>query len=294
MVLKHPEALSDPAREALQDSFNSMRQGSANSHKTLILEEGMDVTSLAVDPKKAMVIETRKFSVTEIARWFRIPPDKIGDLDRATFSNIEQQNINYSVETLQPWVTRWEQEIEFKLLSKVENIARFNMNALLRGDAQSRGNYYNTMFNIGAISINEIRELEGFNSIGEEGNGHYVPMNMTIAGDTEVEEEEEENENEENDVEAFEPIVKKAVMVVNNKQRNAESKGKKLDMDTQCLYAFQTLAPILETALKVTGKKVYSSEKIGAFFAELEFYYGADNNEADDEFLTNLFFQYAQ
>lgn len=179
-VLEHPATLSDAAQGRILKSWNSKYSGINKSHKTAVLEEGMKYTRIGIPPQDSQFIETRKFSINEIARIFRIPPHMLADLEKSSFSNIEQQSIEFVIHTIRPWVVRIEQEINRKLFWEVEkgvNFAEFNLNGLLRGDAEARGSFYNTMFMIGAMSPNDIREFENLNKI-DGGEKYYVPLNM--------------------------------------------------------------------------------------------------------------------
>src|SRR5690606_36695974 len=136
--------------------------------------------AVGMTAEDAQFLETRKFQRTEIAGLYRIPPHMIGDLERATFSNIEQQSIDFVVFTLLPWVRRWEEAISRDLLpeeDREEYFAEFDLKGLLRGDAQSRAEYYNKLFNVGSLSQNDIRRLENENPI-EGGDRYFVPLNM--------------------------------------------------------------------------------------------------------------------
>lgn len=132
--------------------------------------------------KDAEFIETQKFGIGEIAKIYKIPPHKLGQLDRATFSNIEHQSIEYVKNTLQPIITNWEQEIDYKLFTSKERkqyYSKFNVESELRGDSQSRAQYYKDMVSISAITFNEVREKENQNGYGEIGDRPIIPLNMT-------------------------------------------------------------------------------------------------------------------
>ena len=179
-VLKHPAKLSKEAANRLKNSWNASYGGVGNAHRTAILEEGMDFKTVSINPQDADFLNTRKFQVNEIARVFRVPPHLIGDLDRATFSNIEQQGIDFVVHTLRPYLSNIEAELNRKLFRESEKefyFIKFNVNGLMRGDSKARAEYYKAMSSIGAMSINEIRRLEDYNRI-ENGNKHYYPLNM--------------------------------------------------------------------------------------------------------------------
>ena len=183
-VLEHPGTIKDPqrVRESWQRSFG----GSGNANKIAVLEEGMKYTPISIAPEQAQFLETRKFQINEIARIFRVPPHMVGDLEKSSFSNIEQQSLEFVKYTLDPWVIRWEQSIMRSLLSPEEKktyYVKFNLEGLLRGDYQSRMNGYAIGRQNGWMSANDIRELENLDRIPtEEGgdlyliNGNMLPM----------------------------------------------------------------------------------------------------------------------
>ena len=142
-VLEHPETIKDPQR--VRDSWMSQFGGSANSNKIAVLEEGLKYTPISISPEQAQFLETRKFQINEIARIFRVPPHMVGDLEKSSFSNIEQQSLEFVKYTLEPWLVRWEQSIQRTLFSSDEKktyFVRFNVEGLLRGDYASRMNGY--------------------------------------------------------------------------------------------------------------------------------------------------------
>ena len=174
------QVLKPEVKKRLIDSWNREWGGVKNSNKTALLEQGMKYARIGIEPEAAQFLLSREFAVEEIARWFRVPPHMIADLRRATFSNIEHQSIQFVTHTLLPWVQRWEQELNRKLFSEESRkryYIKFNLEGFLRGDGAARSNYYRTMFGIGAISQNEIREKEELPSI-EGGDKYYVPLNM--------------------------------------------------------------------------------------------------------------------
>ena len=183
-VLEHPGAIKDPSR--VREAWQSQFGGSANSGKVAVLEEGMKYTPISISPEQAQFLETRKFQINEIARIFRVPPHMVGDLEKSSFSNIEQQSLEFVKYTLDPWVIRWEQSIMRSLLTPEEKktyYAKFNLDGLLRGDYQSRMNGYAIGRQNGWMSANDIRELENLDRIpAEEGgdlyliNGNMLPM----------------------------------------------------------------------------------------------------------------------
>lgn len=182
-VLQHPNVLSDSAYDRLQQSWESRHGGLSRSHKMAILEEGMSYQEIGIPPEDAQFLETRKFQVTEIARIFRIPPHMLADLDRATFSNIEHQSIEFVMHTLRPWLVRWEQAISRDLLTAPERrtyFAEFLVDGLLRGDTQSRYQAYAVGRQNGWLSANDIRRLENMNPV-DNGDIYLVPLNMIPA-----------------------------------------------------------------------------------------------------------------
>lgn len=177
-VLEHPGTIKDITR--LRESWNAIYGGSKNAGKVAILEEGMHYSPISISPNEAQFLETRKFQVDEIARIFHVPPHMIGDLERSTFSNIEQQSLEFVKYTLNPWVCRWEQALTRSLLSpkeKREYSIKFNVDGLLRGDYQSRMNGYAVGRQNGWMSANDIRELENMDKISEEQGGDLYLVN---------------------------------------------------------------------------------------------------------------------
>lgn len=181
-ILEHPGTVKDPQR--VRDSWTSAFGGSSNANKVAVLEEGMKYTPISISPEQAQFLETRKFQINEIARIFRVPPHMVGDLEKSSFSNIEQQSLEFVKYTLDPWVARWEQAIVRSLLSadeKKQYFVKFNVDGLLRGDYQSRMNGYAIGRQNGWMSANDIRELENLDRISEEEGGdlYLINGNMT-------------------------------------------------------------------------------------------------------------------
>ena len=177
-VLEHPGTIKDPQR--VREAWQSQFGGSSNSGKIAVLEEGMKYTPISISPEQAQFLETRKFQINEIARIFRIPPHMIGDLEKSSFSNIEQQSLEFVKYTLDPWVVRWEQSIARTLLNPDEKktyFVKFNLEGLLRGDYASRMNGYATARQNGWMSANDIRELENLDRIPPEMGGDLYLIN---------------------------------------------------------------------------------------------------------------------
>lgn len=177
-VLEHPGTIKDPQR--VKESWNAAYQGSANAHRIAVLEEGMKYTPIGISPEQAQFLETRKFQINEIARIFRVPPHMLADLEKSSFSNIEQQSLEFVKYTLDPWVVRWEQSMCRVLLSESEKPAyfiKFNVDGLLRGDYASRMSGYATARQNGWMSANDIRELENLDRIPPELGGDLYLIN---------------------------------------------------------------------------------------------------------------------
>lgn len=181
-VLEHPGTIKDPSR--VRESWTQTFGGSQNANKVAVLEEGMKYTPISISPEQAQFLETRKFQINEIARIFRVPPHMVGDLEKSSFSNIEQQSLEFVKYTLDPWVSRWEQGMVRSLLAAEEKkgyFIKFNVDGLLRGDYQSRMNGYAIGRQNGWMSANDIRELENLDRIPEElgGDLYLINGNMT-------------------------------------------------------------------------------------------------------------------
>lgn len=177
-VLEHPGVLKDPSK--VRESWNSVYRGVNNAHKIAVLEEGMKYQQIGIPPEEAQFLETRKFQINEIARLYRIPPHMVGDLDKSSFSNIEQQSLEFVKYTLDPWVIRWEQSLQRSLLlpgEKGKYFIKLNVDGLLRGDYQSRMNGYAVGRQNGWFSANDIREMENMNPILDEQGGNLYLIN---------------------------------------------------------------------------------------------------------------------
>ncbi len=185
-ILEHPGTVKDPGK--VRESWYSAFGGSSNSNKVAVLEEGMKYTPISISPEQAQFLETRKFQINEIARIFRIPPHMVGDLEQSSFSNIEQQSLEFVKYTLEPWLVRWEQSMMRSLFSGSEKrnyFIKFNVDGLLRGDYESRMNGYAVARQNGWMSANDIRELENLDRISEKEGGdlYLINGNMTKLAD---------------------------------------------------------------------------------------------------------------
>jgi HK97 family phage portal protein len=177
-----PELMDDEAAKALRRSWEERHMGPENAGRIAILDGGMKWESIGMSMDDAQYIELQNFSVTDIARIYLVPPHKIGELSKATFSNIEQQSISFVVDTVLRWIRRVEQRYNAYLLSQSDKLLgyyiAFDLKGLLRGDSAARSNFYRAMFYIGAMSPNEIRESEDMNPY-EGGENYYVQSATT-------------------------------------------------------------------------------------------------------------------
>lgn len=179
-ILTPVGTMTREGRDSITDEWNSMFGGGRNFNRVAMLSHDMKYTPLSIPQEDAQFIDSRKFSIEEICRWYRVPPHKVASLDRATFSNIEHQSIEFVVDTIVPWAIRFEQEIDSKLIrsSSRKVYSKVLVQSLLRGDSAARATYYRELRDLGALSINEIRMLEDMNPI-DGGDLRLVPMNMT-------------------------------------------------------------------------------------------------------------------
>jgi HK97 family phage portal protein len=179
-VLEHPSSIGkniDKVREA----WDVIHKGTKNSGKIAVLEGGLKYTPLSVSPEEAQFLQTRKFQLNEIARIFRVPPHMIGDLEKSSFSNIEQQSLDFVKHCINPWVTRWEQAMWQNLLSPSEQRSglyiKFNLDGLMRGDYETRMKGYSIGIQNGFFSPNDIRRLEEMDEIPAEEGGDAFLVN---------------------------------------------------------------------------------------------------------------------
>lgn len=165
-----------PGFKRLKEELNDLYKGVRNSHKTAILEKDATWQSISTNPQSSQLIETHQYLVEEVCRWFGVPPHKIAHLLHATFTNIEKQGVEVVTDSISPWVTRFEDEADYKLFGQNRTglYTKMNMRALMRGDPASRSIYYKNMWALGAYSPNRILELEDENTIGKAGDLHVV------------------------------------------------------------------------------------------------------------------------
>ena len=184
-VLTYPGELSAEGLANLRESFAKKYQGNENAHKPIVLESGATFTPNSINPDDAQFLETKEFGTSDIARWFQIPPHMLANLKDATFSNIEHQGQEFVTMALLVWLTRWEQELNYKMFVSANRgrlFAEFNVNALVRGDIKTRFAAYQTAIMAGWLTRNEARQLENLNSL-EGLDEPLQPLNMVPVGE---------------------------------------------------------------------------------------------------------------
>ena len=180
-VLQTDASLSQESVDRLRNSFNMNYSSIGDSNKTLVLEEGLKFNAISLSNEASQFLSSREFSIAEIARCFSLPPHLLRDLSKSSFNNIQEQSREFVQFSLMPYIRIFETELTRKLFSNGEKGKLFieiNTNSLLRGNPQERAEYYRTMLNIGALSVNEIRRKENMNSV-DEGDNLFMQMNMT-------------------------------------------------------------------------------------------------------------------
>ena len=179
-IIQYDGELPNEVRDKLKSSWRKNYEGSANSGRTALLEYGMKYTPISGTAQDANLLELRKYYTQEVARVYNVPPSMIGSLEDATLNNVESLSINFVRFTIRPYLKRWEQELNRKLFMPSERdqyFIRFNLDSLLRGDTEARAEYYNKLFQVGALSPNDIRRLENMNPI-TDGDEYYRPLNF--------------------------------------------------------------------------------------------------------------------
>jgi HK97 family phage portal protein len=220
-VLEHPAKLAEDAAKRLRSSWQAMFSGSENTGRTAILEEGMKWRGLTIPHSDSQWLESRQYALQDIARIYRVPPHMIGDLSNATFSNIESQQRSYLQQTLMPWLRRWEQEINRKLIMVDDRsvYAEFTTAEILRGNTPERFAAYKTARETGWLSVNEIRKMENKNPISG-GDSYIQPLNYI---DAEIAKEVQAPKAERCD-DWFADSVKRAVGIIRNASNRKASK----------------------------------------------------------------------
>ena len=181
-VLSHPEQIGNEASENIRKSFEDIHKGSSNAGRIAVLEEGLKWQAISVSPEDAQMLESRRFSVEQIARMFRVPPPIIGDLSHGNYSNVVELNRAFAIHCIRPWCTKLERAIERALFSEAGRMTHeteFDMDELTRGDMLTRWQSYRIMREIGGANANEIRAWEKINPRSDPGGNEYLaPMNM--------------------------------------------------------------------------------------------------------------------
>lgn len=180
-VVLNKKPLKTKGLQRQRAEFEQLYKGPRNANKTAFLDNEADIKTIGLDAEKSQLLQTHQYLVEEICRWFGVPPHKVMHLLRATFSNIEQQAIEVVVDSVSPWVKRFEDEADFKLFGQNRSnlYTKINMRALMRGDSKTRGEYYKLMREAGAYSPNRILELEDENTIGPDGDIHTMNSTYT-------------------------------------------------------------------------------------------------------------------
>ena len=185
VIVSHPSQLTPDSHTRLKDSLSAAYSGLGKAHRLMLLEDGMKIEKIGIPPNDSQFLESRQFQIPEIARWFNLPPHKLKDLTKSSFSNIESEQISFVTDSILPWLVLLEQFYAMKLLSASDKSLsgygrlyfKHIVEGLLRGDAASRSAFYTVMLDKGVMSINEVREKEDMDPI-TGGDEHFVPLNM--------------------------------------------------------------------------------------------------------------------
>ena len=178
VVLETEHSIPPEAQERLREAWQRVHRGGANNGVTAILPNGLKAHELGSTNTDSQYLELRNFQLLEIGRIFRVPPHLLGDLSRATFSNIEQQSMDFLQYSILPWIRRWESALQLALFADEEDTAaEFDVRGLLRADSPTRAQFYQTTMNLGIYSLNEVRELENLQPI-EGGETRFVTLNV--------------------------------------------------------------------------------------------------------------------
>lgn len=277
-VLSHPGNLSPDARKRMRDDWENIHRGIDRSGRVAILEEGVSWQATGIPNDAAQFLETRKLQVTDMARWLRLPPHKIGDLERATFSNIEQQQLDYVSSALNSWLVRWEQAVLTQLLLPEERarfFAEHLVDALLRGDTMTRYQAYAVGRQWGWLSANDVRERENMNPV-DGGDAYLVPLNMVPAGGSPESDDGSEEDEERAAARRYARLLRGRGM---ERERLAEAWAPKLEEADAELAALEAekVAALVEEHLD-TGR---SARSTSAFLAALSVLYAEDGPVAE-------------
>ena len=274
-ILSHPAKLRKEGRDNLRKAWDEMHAGPGKAHRTAVLEEGMTWTAVGMEPKDSQFLQTRKFQIAEIARWFNLPVHKLKDLDRATNNNIEAENRSFIDDSIMPWLIRITQEVRLKLINKPERkiyFAEHILDARLRGDTGARYAAYASARQWGILSINEIRDKENMNPIPEGGDVYLQPLNMQPATDEPPEppakpeppppdDDEPERTNRAAAVAALRPVLadalgrmlRKETKAVRRAAENRERLSEEFYAEHQA-YVCAAIGPVLDSAAAILGQ----------------------------------------
>jgi len=179
VVLSTDSTLSAEAAESLRNNWERMHRGAERAHRTAVLQGGLKPIEIGGSTmQESQYLEVRRFAVEECCRIYGVPPHLVGDLTRSSFSNIEQQSLDFLTNGLMPWLRRIESAISRDLITDDTLFAEFDTRGVLRADAAGRAAYYNTLWNLGVASVNEIRSWENMNPV-DGGDVRFVQLNMT-------------------------------------------------------------------------------------------------------------------
>lgn len=180
MVLTHPKTLGPAAADSLRRSWHKRYSGPNRANGLLVLEEGTTVAPITIPPEQAQFLQTRQFNITEIARWYNLPPHLLRELSKSSFNNIESESLHFILISVLPWLVRWEDECNRQLLldhEKESHFFKFIVHGLLRGDMKTQAAFFKEMWGIGVYDVDEIRELLDMNPV-PGGDKRFIPMNM--------------------------------------------------------------------------------------------------------------------
>ena len=277
--LKHPAKLTEEGRKNVIEAFEGRHRGPNKAHRIALLEEGLDWVQAGADPEKSQLIEQRNFNIEEASRILNVPPHLLHHLARATFNNIEHLGISFVVYSLGEWFKRWEETIALRLLLPSEAdaglYAKHNATALLRGDHTARANFYNTLAGLGALSPDDIRELEDLNPLPDGIGARYFVRRDTWPLD---------------EVDALvsaqgEPSPSRSARAAAVEQRAARiarsvSSRRQLRRDFEGLFLDAATAAVRKEAVAIRGalKKAYGGRDAARLYEEVDRFY-ADFDE---------------
>lgn len=259
-VIEHPARLNDDSRRAIRDSFVGNYSGTGKRHGTAVLTDGMKYQRIGIPPEEAQFLETRRYGDTKIAQIYNVPPHMIGDLSKATFSNITEETINFVRRTLTPWFTQWEQELNYKLFSTNEQrrlSVKFDKSDILKGTPKDESEKDNTLINAGVITRNEARKARGLNPI-DGLDEILVPLNMVeMSQAKKIQEGEDIEENALN----ADPLIKRFAEIFTNAESKVKEKGTSEKWQKDCQkFVERHLSPIAESLEKPELVKSFLSE----------------------------------